>query len=197
VKVDREVQDRLHADVCASDPTAWSRVFTTLIDPLVDWLGFRWPDHRNSGQLHDFAVDSIVSYLQAPGRYDPTKSSLLSYLCMDAHGDLLNEHGRLQRNREAEHQVVVEVSEQQRKGVIDQYPSDREPPLLTFTQIREAFPDERDRRAVLLLIDGERSTKTFAEVWDLADLPPDEQFAAVKRNKDRVKAGIRRLRKSA
>ncbi len=116
---------------------------------------------------------------------------------MDAHGDLLNEHDRLQRNREAEHQVAVEVSEQQRKGVIDQYPSDREPPLLTFTQIREAFPDERDRRAVLLLIDGERSTKTFAEVWDLADLPPDEQFAAVKRNKDRVKAGIRRLRKSA
>ncbi len=36
MKVDREVQDRLHADVCASDPTAWSRVFTTLIDPLVD-----------------------------------------------------------------------------------------------------------------------------------------------------------------
>jgi hypothetical protein len=87
VKVDREVRDRLHADVCAGDPTAWSRVFTTLLDPLVDWLGFRWPDRRDSEQLHDFAVDSIMSYLQAPGRYDPTKSSLLSYLCMDAHGD--------------------------------------------------------------------------------------------------------------
>jgi hypothetical protein len=69
--------------------------------------------------------------------------------------------------------------------------------LITLTQIRETFPDERDRRAVLLLIVGERATKAFAEVWDLADLSSDEQFAAVKRNKDRVKAGIRRLRKSA
>jgi hypothetical protein len=196
VKVDQEVRDRLHADVCAGDPTSWSRVFTTLLDPLVDWLGFRWPDRRDSEQLHDFAVDSIMSYLQAPGRYDPTKLSLLSYLCMDAHGDLLNEHARLRRSREAEHHVAVEVSEQQRKGVIDQYPSDRELPLITLTQIREAFPDEPDRRAVLLLIAGERATKMFAEVWDLADLSSDEQFAAVKRNKDRVKAGIRRLRKS-
>jgi hypothetical protein len=197
VKVDREVQDRLHTDVCAGDPTAWSLVFTTLLDPLVDWLGFRWPDRRGSEQLHDFAVDSIMSYLQTPGRYDPTKSSLLSYLCMDAHGDLLNEHACLRRNREAEHQVAVEVSEQQRKGAIDQYPSDRELPLITLTQIRETFPDEQDRQAVLLLIAGERATKAFAEVWDLADLPSHEQFAAVKRNKDRVKAGIRRLRKSA
>jgi hypothetical protein len=83
VKVAREVQDRLHADVCAGDPTAWSRVFTTLLDPLVDWLGFRWADHRNSERLHDFAVDSIMSYLDAPARYNPTRSSLLSYLCMD------------------------------------------------------------------------------------------------------------------
>lgn len=197
MKVDRQVQDRLHTDVCAGDPTASSRVFTTLLDPLVDWLGFRWSKRRGSEQLYDFAVDSIISYLEAPDRYDPKKSSLLYYLCMDANGDLLNEHARLQRNHEAEHQLLVEVSEQQRKGVIDQYPSDREPPVITLTQIYEAFPDERDRRAVQLLIEDERATKTFAEVWGLTNLSSDEQFTAVKRNKDRVKARIRRLRKSA
>ncbi|MGH2917954.1 MAG: hypothetical protein ACRDLS_05045, partial [Solirubrobacteraceae bacterium] len=95
MKVEREVQDRLHADVCADDPTAWSRAFTTLLDPLVDWLGYRWPDLRDSERLHDFAVDSIISYLRAPDRYDPAQSSLLSYLRMDAHGDLLNERDRL------------------------------------------------------------------------------------------------------
>ena len=68
---------------------------------------------------------------------------------------------------------------------------------MTLAQIREAFPDERDRRAVLLLIADERSTEAFAEVWDVADLPRDERFAVVKRNKDRVKARIRRLRESA
>jgi hypothetical protein len=197
VKVEREVQDRLHADVCASDPTAWSRTFTTLLDPLVDALGFKWPDLRDSERLHDFAVDSIMSYLHAPERYEPAKSSLLTYLRMDAHGDLLNEHARLQRARSAEGQVAVEIVDEQRKGVVDEYPADREPPLMTLAQIRDAFPDERDRRAVLLLIADERSTVAFAEVWDVVDLPPDEQFAAVKRNKDRVKARIRRLRKSA
>lgn len=197
MKVERDLQDRLHADVCAGDPTAWSRAFTTLLDSLVDWLGFRWPDLRDSERLHDFAVDSIMSYLRAPDRYDPAQSSLLSYLRMDAHRDLLNEHDRLERARQAERQVGVEVGDLARKGTTDDHPSDREPPSMTLAQIREAFPDERDRRAVLLLIADERSTETFAEVWDVADLPPDERFAVVKRNKDRVKARIRRLRKSA
>jgi RNA polymerase sigma-70 factor (ECF subfamily) len=195
--VEREVQDRLHAGVCAGDPTAWSRTFTTLLDSLVDWLGFRWPDLRGSERLHDSAVDSIMSYLRAPDRYDPAQSSLLSYLRMDAHGDLLNDRDRLHRAREAELQVGVEVANLWRKGATDDYPSEREPPTMTLAQIREAFPDERDRRAVLLLIAEERSTEAFAEVWDVAGLPPDERFQAVKRNKDRVKARIRRLRKSA
>jgi hypothetical protein len=197
MKVEREVQDRLHAAVCAGDPTAWSRAFTTLLDPLVDWLGFKWPNLRDSERLHDFAVDSIISYLQAPHRYEPAKSSLLTYLRMDAHGDLLNEHSRVQRAQAAEREVAVDIIEEQRKGASDDYPSDRESPLMTLAQIRDAFPDERDRRAVLLLISDERSTAAYAEVWDVTDLPPDEQFAAVKRNKDRVKARIRRLRKSA
>jgi hypothetical protein len=197
VKVEREVQDRLHADVCAGDPAAWSRVFTTLLDPLVDWLGFRWPDIRGSERLYDFAVDSVMSYLQAPGRYDSTHSSLLSYLRMDAHGDLLNEHERLRRARAADDLAGVEVEAKLRNGVTDEYPSDHEPPSMSLAQIREAFPDERDRRAVLLIIAGERSTSAYADVWDVAGLPPDEQFAEVKRHKDRVKARIRRLRKSA
>ena len=116
---------------------------------------------------------------------------------MDAHGDLLNDQDRMQRARDAEHQVAVEVAELQRNGATDEYPSDREPPDMTLAQIREAFPDERDRRAVLLMIADERSTEAFAEVWDVGDLPPDQQFAVVKRNKDRLKARIRRLRKSA
>lgn len=93
-----------------------------------------------------------MSYLRAPDRYDPARSSLLSYLRMDAHRDLLNEHDRLQRAREAERQVGVEVGDLARKGITDDYRSDREPPTMTLAQIREASPDERDRRAVLLLI---------------------------------------------
>ena len=195
--VERAVQDALHADVCAGDPTAWSRVFMQLLDPLVDALGFKWPQLRGTERLRDFAVDGIMHYLQAPERYDPKQSSLLTYLRLDADRDLLNEHARLKRVLRAEQQVSVEVAAQQRNGASDEYPSDREPPDMTLSQIRDALPDERDRCAALLIMDDERSTTVFADVWGLRDLPSAEQVAAVKRNKDRVKARMRRLRKSS
>ena len=99
MKVEREVQDALHADVCAGDPTASSRVFTVLLEPLIDWLGFRWRNERDGERVRDFAIDSILSYLEDPDRYDPSQASLLTYLRMDAHGDLLNDHERRQRRR--------------------------------------------------------------------------------------------------
>lgn len=149
MRVEREAQDRLHAAVCAGEPTATSRAFTTLLDPLVDWLGFRWPDLRATERLYDFAVDSVMKYLQAPDRYIPTQSSLLSYLRMDAHGDLLNEHERVRRARQAEFEVSVEVVAQQRNGANDEYPSDCEPPSMGLAEIRDAFPDGYGReRAV-------------------------------------------------
>jgi hypothetical protein len=67
---------------------------------------------------------------------------------------------------------------------------------MSFAEVREALPDEKDRRAVLLLMEGERSTDAFARVWGLEELPPDDRFAEVKRNKDRIKVRLRRLRGS-
>jgi hypothetical protein len=95
VKVERELQDRLHAAVVAGDPTASAQVFKVMLEPLVDWLGFRWRNPRDAERVRDFAVDSIISYLECPSRYDPEKASLLTYLRMDAHGDLINDHEKL------------------------------------------------------------------------------------------------------
>jgi RNA polymerase sigma-70 factor (ECF subfamily) len=194
VKVEREVQDRLHADVCGGDPTASSRVFRVLLDPLIDWLSFRWRNERDAERVRDFAIDSIIGYLESPERYDPARASLLTYLRLDAHGDLLNDHNRRQGQRERLQETDVELEDEIRNSSTDEYPSDREAPELRLVDVREALPDERDRRAVFLMLEGERSTGAFAEVWELTDLPTNQQAADVKRNKDRVKARLRRLR---
>ena len=76
MRVEREVQDRLHAAVCAGDPTAPSRVFTELLEPLIDWLSFRWRNDRDAERVRNFAIDSILSYLESPERYDPARASL-------------------------------------------------------------------------------------------------------------------------
>lgn len=194
MKVEREVQDGLHADVCARDPTASSRVFTVLLDPLIDWLSFRWRNERDAERVRDFAIDSIISYLESPERYDPSRASLLTYLRLDAHGDLLNDHDQRQRQRERQADAFVELAAEARNSSPDEYPSERERPEMTLAHVRQALPDERDRRAVLLLMEQERSTEVFAEVWGLAGLGAEEQAAEVKRNKDRIKARLRRLR---
>jgi RNA polymerase sigma-70 factor (ECF subfamily) len=196
VRVEREVQDRLHADVCAGDPTAPSRVFSVLLEPLIDWLSFRWRNERDAERVRDFAIDSIIGYLESPERYDPARASLLTYLRLDAHGDLLNDHERRQRQRERRAEVAVELEDEARKSSTDEYPSEREEPDLKLSDVREALPDERDRRALFLMMEEERSTESFAEVWELTDLPPRQQAAEVKRNKDRIKARLRRLRSS-
>lgn len=66
MKVEREVQDALHADVCAGDPTASSRIITALLEPLIDWLGFRWRNERDAERVRDFAIDSILSFSRTP-----------------------------------------------------------------------------------------------------------------------------------
>ena len=137
-----------------------------------------------------------MNYLAAPQKYDPSKKSLLGYLQMDAAGDLTNDYQRLKRERESRADSDVELEDLLRNSSIDEYPSDRDQVHMSFAEVREALPDEKDRRAVLLLMEGERSTDAFARVWGLEELPPDDRFAEVKRNKDRIKVRLRRLRGS-
>jgi RNA polymerase sigma-70 factor (ECF subfamily) len=196
VKVERETQDRLHADVCRGDPVASSRVFEVLLDPLIEALRRQWPDRRELERVRDGAIDSIMNYLGAPEKYDPSKRSLLGFLQMDAAGDLSNSYQRLKRERENRVDSDVELADLLRNSSTDEYPSDREPVYMSLAKVREALPHDEDRRAVLLLIEGERSTDAFAKVWGLEELSPDDRFAEVKRNKDRIKARLRRLKGS-
>lgn len=192
MSLDRECQLQLHEALEAGDPTATARAFEMLLDPLIHLLRKKWPDRKYAEAVWDTAIDSIASYVEDPSVFDPEGKSLLSFLLMDAHGDLINAYQR--KATAAKRMRLVESRETSRNGLLDEYPSDREPPDLTLGEVRSAFPDPRDRRAILLLLQGEKSTAVYAEAWELEG-SAQEQAKAVKRNKDRIKARIKRLRK--
>lgn len=193
MKVSSERQQSLHDALRAGNPTASAEAFELLLDPLIGLLRTKWPEPADAELVRDIAIDSISNYVERPSRFDPARGmSLLSYLKMDADGDLINAHEH--RSTAARRMKLVETRESARNGQVDDYPSDREPTDLTLPQIKAAFPDPRDRQAILLLIAGETTTVAYAEVWGITGTN-DEKAKGVKRNKDRVKARIKRLRK--
>jgi hypothetical protein len=65
----RPEQDELHSAVLGV-PTAPARAFELLLDPLIERLRFKWP-RQPRRDLDEQAIDSILSYLERPKRYDP------------------------------------------------------------------------------------------------------------------------------
>jgi DNA-directed RNA polymerase specialized sigma24 family protein len=201
-RVERQEQDDLHRRVLNRDPTAKADVFETLLDPLIDSLGYRWPGLRGEDQLRDNAIDSVFNYLAAPERYDPKRCSLLTYLRMDAHNDLINAY-----RSPAQAVKVVPLPEESHSGVrdgrrlrkvdsalisTDSYPSDS--PLAGLVrQVVDAFPDKHDREIVTLLMQGQRSTTIYAQVLGLSGLSASEQEKRVNREKDRIRKRLRRI----
>ena len=62
-----------------------------------------------------------------------------------------------------------------------------------YAKLRAAFPEERDRKVIHLMLENVRDTPTYAAVLEIADLSPEEQATEVKRVKDRLKKRMRRL----
>jgi len=110
---------------------------------------------------------------------------------MAAHGDLLNALAKARRRRE---DLVDDVELQDLGGKSG---SEKVEARMYLERIRpeleRLLPDPADRRAVEAMLDDERATAEFVEIWRLEDLSPDEQRKEVKRGKDRLKKALKRL----
>ena len=191
-----QVRD-LHARLVGGDRVASGELAEILLPELAARLGRQWPGLAGTDAVHDAAVDVLVAYLREPERYDPSRSNLVSWLQMQAHGDVTNDY---RSPRRSFHQRRVALMRQGVEGEdfarnlrlvrSDNYPSDVERERLD--QALSTLDDDRDRRLLALLLDGDSSTAAAAEVLGIGHLPVDEQQAEVKRNKDRVKAKVKR-----
>lgn len=186
----REIHERL----LAADPVAPTELAEAVWKPLIKELEKRHPRLRASDLLPDAASDALISYIKQPTQFDPVRRSLFGFLIMAAEGDLLNALAKMNRRKRREIPIEdVELAcvggneRLEARGLDARIEVER-----MQIRIEELFKDPRDRRAVELLIEGERSTKAFAKAWGLEGLPVKEQACQVKRHKDRIKKMLAR-----
>lgn len=192
-----EVHQRLLLDA----PTAALDATELLLAPLTRRLRAKWPQ-LDRDATHDAATEVLVQYLQAPARYDPTRASLLGWLLLQAHRDLINEYNGKQKSFERAWLVESDLPADRATGEpaqLDDHlpPTEIEPrlgPSRFLSAIRDALPDERDRQLLWAIADeGSRGTDEAAEILGLTHLPPAERTAEVRKNKDRIMKRLRRL----
>lgn len=186
----REIHERL----LAGDPVAPTELAEVVWEPLVKALEKRHPRLRASDFLRDAASDALISYIKQPIQFDPARRGLFGFLAMAAEGDLRNALAKASRRKRRE--IPIEDVELTGAGGNERLEA---PDLDTRIEaetmrgrIGELFKDPRDRQAVELLIEGERSTEAFAKVWGLERLLAKEQASQVKRHKDRIKKMLTR-----
>src|SRR5437867_3795945 len=179
----------VHARLLAADPVAPTELAEAVWEPLVKELEKRHPRLRGSDFLRDAASDALISYLKQPSQFDPAKRGLFGFLGMAAEGDLRNALAKRARRKRRE--IPIEDVALVSGGGNEKLDASGLDARLDAERIRgrigRFFKDPRDRVAVELLIEGERSTEAFAKVWGLESLAAKEQANQVKRYKDRIK----------
>ncbi len=190
----------IHQRLLAQDPTAANDLAVAYLEALVIWLGETDPRVAEDIRV-EAAEDAILALIRKPVSYDPELQTLEVYLRMSARGDLRNRLRREQRHNKGRMALTtVELSPDAGKylGRTD----DPSLPLRVAEEkrgIAEAIPDpvrrglsETDRRALELILQRERRTSVYAELYGLLHLPAKEQRGEVKRHKDRLKKVLRR-----
>lgn len=197
VAFDHEVARELHARLVDGDRVASEELAREVLPEVVGRLGRQWQAFAGTEAVHDAAVEVFVAYLRDPNRYDPSRSNLVSWLYMQAHGDLTNDYRSPKRSfhqrRVAPLRENVESEDFARNLHLvesDIYPSDLDRDALD--DALGALDDDRDRRLLALVLDGDTSTEAAADALGIGHLPLEEQRSEVKRNKDRIKARIKR-----
>lgn len=190
----------LHQRLLAQNPTAANDVAEAYLEPLVVWLGETDASVPEDIRI-EAAEDAILALIRKPESYSPKWQTLEVYLRMSARGDLRNllrKEGRHGKGRTP--WIDVELSPDAGKylGRTDD-PSlplclaeERQSMAETIpTFVRRELP-ETDRRALELILQKERRTSVYAELYGLLHLPAKEQRAEVKRHKDRLKNVLKR-----
>ena len=194
----RDEDRALHARLLAGDPVAPSECFARY-GPIVTRNLRARLDAPDPDLYSDAATDSIVSYVKAPGRYNPDGATLAGYLTMDAGGDLRNllqkEARRARRTDYLDEHVELDDPA---GNSMEEDDAIELPPGVTAEQalaeLAREMPDATDRRLLeLMFIDEQGDTPAAARVMGIEHLSPAEQRDIVYRAKDRIKRRLRRL----
>ena len=178
----------LFARLRPDDTVGHADFAVAFLPPLVAYL--RRNNTAHDDHLCEAAEDAIISLFKNPARFDPARGiTLQGYLCMSAGGDLKNILDRERRHHTRREFVEIDEIAGMTDDEGDELPTLAHPKLAAAIA---AF-SEPERAVLDLIRDGVRDTARFAAVLGIAALPGDEQFAAVKRAKDKIKVRLKRV----
>lgn len=194
-------QQQRHKRILQEDVTAFAELSEYALPHLISFLQQQFPT-QEAHQIEITAVDTLMTYLAMPEKYNPDKLSLFAYLRMSARGDMLNAIDKETRH-ERRHQAIDDPTLQEQipsldlltqTGELDEWLETHT--NLTRTELLQKLDDdldETDKVMLLLMFDGIRDTSRYAEVMGISDLPQAEQQAQVKRAKDRLQKRLQRF----
>ncbi|MGD9893709.1 MAG: RNA polymerase sigma factor [Dehalococcoidia bacterium] len=159
----------------------------------------RWilPGIRDEHLIQDAAHTALIDFIRRPDRYDPDKLPILQYLRMAAQGDLRNLLAREQRH--AMRRTSLDDVELSAPVGNDPQEAPDPPSGISYDLLRrrilEEIPDKRDQQAAQMIMDNIKDTAAYARLYGLTGLSKSEQVREVKRQKDRLKARMKRMGK--
>ncbi len=179
-----ELAGQLHQRLLQGDPLAPSELAEAFLEELVRRLRLRARYVHDDDLVRDAATDALLDYAQHPSKFNPDKSSLLSYLTMAAHRDLLNMLDREKRKRRHEVNLLEGVEHDPSSGNSmiegieawwEQYgfasPQEKDDLL---RKVFELFSEPQERKVLELIICGERRTSAYNQVLGIENLDPKE-----------------------
>lgn len=187
----------IHSRLIDEDPTAPAELVQNILGPLVQTLTRKYCYIPDPDLVGDAVTDALIAYIKNPNQFDPQKRGLFGYLKMAAEGDLKNALARARRICEREistEDVELLISDGNigEEAKADEVYQHREEASELRRMLRTVFHDGVDRRAAELILEGERSTEKFVELYGLENMTSAEQRREVKRQKDRIKKRIER-----
>lgn len=184
----------LHTRIVAGDVTATSELFALVQRPLAAVVRKRisqlaWDD------ACDAATDAIVSYINAPDRFDPTRAGLFGYLALIARRDSLNLL-RDYRAAQKKQTRVVELSAADGKDYCDDAATKLDAERILRDHLDEIVKEDGDEEVLRLFLAGEGETAAYAAVLGISDHPEAEQKKVVKQRRDRIEQRLKRLKEN-
>lgn len=182
----------IHQALLDGSRTASLDLFREALDALATHirLGVRGVSKE---EAEDHATVAILGHISNPAAFDPTKSSLWTYLCLTGSRDALD--GLRQRLDRADlmekHTYEIELWGVQANNAYEgvEWKKDAEKIMLLHGDF--IVQNDGERRVLRLILDGERSVSAYAKALDLK--PGDDVGAEVKRVKDRINGRMRKV----
>jgi RNA polymerase sigma factor (sigma-70 family) len=183
--------NELHQANLLREPTAPAKVFSLAFLPLCKRIK---KSARNAAddQVSDACTDAIIAYLRKPAVFDPSRSSLWTFLFVIATRRLLD-YRRAARRREFREETGVNfevLAVPANKTVGEEHLLAHEIDARYMTEIAN---DSKELRVLELMCCGVRETDQYAQALGLAIDDP-AVGREVKRVKDKLKARLRKVR---